>query len=113
MTLTFPAPLPAGATLLKYTGSTWVTWTTVPAGANALSFTVTDAQTAGAVGASTGDLNAAPGTIDDPVALAVPVAPGGATAIPTLQTWALLLTSMLAMAGGGWHLRRRRGMSPH
>lgn len=113
VTLTFPASLPAGATLLKYTGSTWVTWTTAPAGANSLTFTVTDAQTAGAVGASTGDLNAAAGIIDDPVALAVPIPPGSATAIPTLQTWALLLTSILAMAGGGWYLRRRQDLSPH
>lgn len=110
VTLTFPGPVPAGAMLLKYTGSGWALWPSIPAGANALSFTVTDAQAAGSTGAATGDLNATPGVIDDPVALAVPV---NSTAIPTLQTWALLLTSLLALLGGGWHLRRRQqGLPP-
>lgn len=107
VTLTFPSPIPVGSKLLKYTGSTWVEWPTTPVGDNALSFTVSDAQNAGSTGASTGDLNATPGIIDDPVALAVPLA-AGAAAIPTLSQWALIvLSSLVGIFGFAW--TRRRG----
>ena len=106
VTLTFPSPIPPGSKLLKYTGSTWVAWPTTPVGPNALSFTVSDAQNVGSTGASTGDINAAPGIIDDPVALAVPLG-AGAAAIPVLSPWALMaLSSLVGICGFAWMRRR-------
>lgn len=106
VTLTFPSPIPAGSKLLKYTGSAWVEWPTTPDGPNALSFTVSDAQNLGATGAATGDINATPGIIDDPVALAVPLG-AGATGIPTLSQWTLIgLSCLVGMVGLAWVRRR-------
>lgn len=106
--LAFPGNVPAGAQLLKYTGSAWVNWASTPAGANALSFSVTDA-TAPGNAAATGDLNPNPGVIDDPVVLAVPLALPAGVAIPTLSEWGMLLLATLmglAMFGTA-HSRRR------
>lgn len=106
VTLTFPSPIPAGSKLLKYTGSAWVEWPTTSAGPNALSFTVSDAQNLGSTGAATGDLNATPGIIDDPVALAAPLG-AGAAAIPALSQWALIgLSSLVGVFGFAWMRRR-------
>lgn len=109
LTLTLPGAVPAGATLLKYVGNQWVEWPFVAQGPNTLAFTVTDAQSAGQVGAATGDLNAAPGVIDDPVVLAVPAASAEPVPVPLLGPVGLWLMSLLvAVAGGACTLRRRR-----
>lgn len=93
--LAFPGNVPAGAKLLKYTGSAWVEWVSTPAGAGALEFSVSDA-TAPGNPAATGDLNPNPGVIDDPVVLAVPLAlPAGVASIPTLSEWGVLMLSAL------------------
>ena len=55
-----------------------------------------------------GDNNTLLGTIDDPFApVLLAATPGGATAIPTLSQWALILLSMAAAAVGMASVRRR------
>jgi hypothetical protein len=108
VSVTYPTALAAGVQLLKHGPKTaggaseWFTPTTVSISADrkTVSYSVTDN--------GEGDSDTTVGTIRDPFApMQVPVAPAGATSIPTLSEWGLLWMSLLAAAMGMWTVRRR------
>lgn len=106
VTLKLPETIPPGAQLRKFiTGQGWVVWPATIVG-DTLSYQVRDAELPAETGASTGDGNATPGVIDDPVALALPAAAGAVTPVPSLSHGALLLLA-LALFAATLHQRQR------
>ena len=111
ITLALPnaSSLPSGAVLFKRIGSTWTPWPGTFSG-NSVQFEVRDSIDASSASA-TGDNDPTPGTIADPVLIAVPQGAVAAAplAVPTLSQWGLvLLGSVLAMFGVP-ALRRKGG----
>ena len=107
VTLTYPQPFPPGAVYLKY-GPTpsqnaphWYPF----AGATIAGTTVTLVLTDGVLG---DDDLAQNGTIADPGGVALALAPGGATGIPTLSQWGVFLLSLLLAAAAGLNARRTK-----
>ena len=111
ITLALPnaSSLPSGAVLFKRIGSTWTPWPGTFSG-NSVQFAVRDSIDASSA-STTGDNDPTPGTIADPVLIAVPQGAVAAAplAVPTLGQWGLvLLGSVLAMFGVP-ALRRKGG----
>ncbi len=105
VTITFPNPVPAGAMLLKFNPAATPAWQPFAPtiNGNQVVYTIQD-------GGARDEDGAVNGQFIDPVVLALPVpvpVPVGATGIPTLSEWSLLLLSVLAGGMGWWQLRRR------
>ena len=107
MSITYPQPLPAGAQLQKYgpavsgAAATWFSWGTFSPDRLKATYQVIDN--------GTGDSNiTAVGVIEDPFApVLLAVVPGGATSIPTLSEWGMVMMSLL-LGGLAWFRLRRR-----
>ena len=102
VTIEYPDPIPAGAEYWKYDAG-GVGWYPLPAtiSGNQVSFTVTD----GGMGDHTGVQN---GTITDPGGIGITSSDtGGATPIPALSQWAMILLSLL-LGGMAFVTMRRR-----
>lgn len=102
----YPGALPAGAIFGKFgpTQNQPAHWYSLPASISGSQLTVT--LTDGGAGDS--DL-AADGQFTDPGGAVYMV---GASAIPTLPNWALVLMAML-LGGAGWVVNRGRSVTPH
>ena len=100
VTITFPNPVPTGAMLLKFNPAATPAWQPFAPtiNGNQVVYTIQDG------GARDQDATVN-GQFVDPVVLALPV-PLGATSIPTLNDWSLLLLCFLAGGVGWWQLRR-------
>ena len=109
ITVTYPQPLPYGTMIYKYgpatpgaVASSWflLTGATLSVDRRTVTYTVTDN--------GVGDSDPAVGVITDPVVPLVFAA--GATAIPTLNEYGLMLLAGLMGMLGIWGQRRRGGM---
>ncbi|CAB5694794.1 IPT/TIG domain [Delftia tsuruhatensis] len=98
--LTLPEKPAPGSAIYKQVGGRWVKWAASMDGAN-LEFSVTD-NTGSSTAEATGDNDPAPGRIDDPIMVAIALAPAAPAPIPSLGLWALVL---LSMALGGLAVR--------
>ena len=107
LTMTYPNPLPGGTQYWKYgptSGNPTAHWYVLPATitGNTAVFTITNG------GLGDDDLNPNNGVIVDQGGPGVPAdGAGGATGIPTLSEWALLIFSAL-FGGLFWRAHRRR-----
>ena len=111
ITLALPnaSSLPSGAVLFKRIGSTWTPWPGTFSG-NSVQFTVRDSIDASSA-STTGDNDPTPGTIADPVLIAVPQGAVAAAplAVPTLSQWGLVLLGSVLARFGVPALRRKAG----
>jgi hypothetical protein len=113
VTITYPQTLPAGTQVYKYGPTTadasdhWhvLSNPSVSVSGNQITFTITDNNK------DSGDSNPAVGFITDPVAVGVPRAASGATSIPTLSEWGVILLSGLMALTGLVRLRRLKGQN--
>jgi hypothetical protein len=113
VTITYPQTLPAGTQVYKYGPTTadasnhWhvLSNPSVSVSGNQITFTITDNDK------DSGDSNPAVGFITDPVAVGVPAVASGATGIPTLSEWGVILLSGLMALAGLVRLRRQQGRS--
>ena len=97
ITLTYSQPLPAETRYWKNIGESWVDWTSkVTITGNTVVLRITDG--------GEGDTNTKEGEISDPSG---PAFAGGATSIPTLSEWGLILLGLSLLAVVGW--RQRQG----
>ncbi len=100
LTLTYPQALQAETRYWKNISGTWVDWTNqVKIAGNTVILTITDG--------GAGDTNPAAGEISDPSG---PAFGGGATSIPTLSEWGLILLGLALLTLAGW--RQRQGFTP-
>lgn len=100
---------PANAVLFKQINGQWAPWSATFRG-NTVQFTVTD-NNGDSTAAVTGDNDATPGEIDDPVLIALPIQTADAVApVPSLSIGALaLLTLLIAGLGRRRPVQRRGG----
>jgi hypothetical protein len=113
ITVTYPQPLPLGAMIYKYgpqtPGAVTSSWfllagAILSADRKTITYTITDN--------GAGDSNPAAGVITDPIVPLVPFAVG-ATSIPTLNEYGLMLLACLTGVFGLWSQRRRGSQPAH
>ena len=104
--LTLPKDVPAGTQLYKLINGQWLKWDAQVSGADIV-FSVTD-NDGNSTAQTTGDNDPAPGRIDDPIMVAVPLLPATPAAVPALGHWSLTLLSLLfaGLLAGGWRAPR-------
>ena len=102
VTLAYPSAIPPNAVLMKYSPTATPQWFAVSAQiqGNEITYAVRD-------GEAGDDDGAKDGRIVDPVALALPVAPVAAAAIPALSEWALAGLALWMAGLGAARMQRR------